>query len=216
MFDNTVCGNEHIDIYVMFGSGNHGDENTCDSCENYNDEGETCCINSCPTPLTFEKELVTGWNLVSLPLTPSDKTVSCVFNSIAGEYDTVVRYYAATRQFIELSSDSEMENGVGYFIHINETGIFMWNYSGTAYDSINVGLSRGLNCIGWTNTSASLPGALNSIVGKYNYVARWNATSRSYEVYVPNAPPPFNDFTTMNRGEGYWIVAKESCMLTYP
>jgi hypothetical protein len=47
MFDNTVCGNEHIDIYVMFGSGNHGDENTCDTTSNYDDDGTTGCTYSC-------------------------------------------------------------------------------------------------------------------------------------------------------------------------
>ncbi len=163
---------------------------------------------------TFEKDLLKGWNLASLPLTPSDKKVSSVLNSVDGKYDAVVRYNAATHQFVTLSGSDEMDNGVGYFIHMTENGT--WSYQGSAYDSINVGLSQGLNCIGWTNTSANLPGALNSITGNYNYVARWNATSRSYEAYEPNAPPPFNDFTMVNRGEGYWIAAKGSCTLVYP
>jgi parallel beta-helix repeat protein len=215
--DNTVCDNEEEDIFVLTpGYNNTGDDNTCDSCANYNDEGETCCTYPCSVQVTFEKELVTGWNLVSLPLTPSDKAVSSVLNSIAGNYDAVVRYDVATHKFMELSADSEMNNGVGYFIHINETGTFTWNYSGTAYDSINVGLSQGLNCIGWTNTSTSLPDALNSIAGNYNYVAMWNTTLQSYEVYEPNAPAPFNDFAEMERGVGYFIAAKGTCMLTYP
>jgi len=214
---NAVCDNDGIDIHVFTaGYFNTGDENTCDSCNNYNDEGEPCCTNSCQAPLTFEKELVTGWNLVSLPLTPSDKTVSSVLSAIAGNYDTVVRYDVATHQFMELSSDSEMNNGVGYFIHINETGTFTWSYSGADYDSINVGLSQGLNCIGWTNTSVSLPGALNSIADNNNYVTRWNVTLQSYEVYEPNAPAPFNDFAEMERGVGYFIATKGTCTLTYP
>ena len=163
---------------------------------------------------TFEKDLLEGWNLVSLPLIPSDKQVSSVLNSIDGQYDAVARYNEATHQFVTLSVSDEMDNGVGYFIHMTVNGA--WSYQGTAYENINVGLSQGLNCIGWTNTSANLPGALNSIAGNYNYVARWNATSQSYEAYEPNAPPPFNDFTTMNRGEGYWIATKGSCTLTYP
>ena len=213
--DNTLCDNENKDISILVsGYNNTGDDNTCDSCANYNDEGETCCTYPCSVQVTFEKELVTGWNLVSLPLIPSDKTVSSVLNSIAGNYDAVVRYDVATHQFMELSADSEMNNGVGYFIRINETGTFTWNYSGTAYDSINVGLSQGLNCIGWTNTSTSLPDALNSIAGNYNYVAMWNTTLQSYEVYEPNAPAPFNDFAEMEGGVGYFIAAKGTCTLT--
>ena len=55
-----------------------------------------------------------------------------------------------------------------------------------------------------------------SIDGDYWYVARWNATTQKFEIYVPDAPPVFNDFNTMERGEGYFIAAKTSCTLTYP
>ena len=226
--NNTACGHvwkdycEHADVVGT----NTRCNNTGDTCLYFNDDYSDggcsvphtggCCANPCPTPLTFEKNLVECWNLVSLPLTPSDKKVSSVFASIDGNYDKVMRYDAATHTFVELSTDSEMKNSVGYFIHINKTGTFAWNYSGAAYENINVGLSQGLNCIGWTNTSVSLPDALSSIVGKYNYVARWNATLHGYEVYEPNAPAPFNDFDMMERGVGYFITAKETCTLVYP
>jgi len=32
-------------------------------------------------------------------------------------------------------------------------------------------------------------------------------------VYDANAPIEFIDFETMERGNGYWIAAKENCML---
>ena len=192
---------------------NHCDKNVCSLTVGTDPDDCNASITGAEVN-SFDKELVEGWNLVSLPLIPSDNKVSSVLNSIDGKYNAVVRYNAATHQFVTLSVSDEMDNGVGYFIHMTVNGT--WSYQGTAYENIEVGLSQGLNCVGWTNTSANLPGALNSITGNYNYVARWNAASQSYEAYEPNAPPPFNDFTTMNRGEGYWIVAKESCMLTYP
>ena len=163
---------------------------------------------------TYTKDLVPGWNLISLPLTNmTDMTIANVIDtSLSGKYDALYKYDAATHSFEALSGSDEMENGVGYFI--NMTAADTWSYKGTAYDSIEVELSQGLNCVGWTNTSANLPGALNSIAGKYNYVARWNASEQKYEVYEPNAPPVFNDFGTMDRGEGYWIAAKEACTLS--
>jgi len=164
---------------------------------------------------TFSKDLVPGWNLISLPLTATDMTVANVIDtSLSGSYDALYKYNATTHSFESLSSSDTMENGVGYFIHM--TAADTWSYEGTACESIEVELSKGLNCVGWTNTSANLPDALSSIAGKYNYVARWNATSQSYEVYEPHAPSVFNDFWTMERGEGYWIAAKEDCTLTYP
>jgi hypothetical protein len=79
---------------------------------------------------------------------------------------------------------------------------------------MNSALSTGLNCVGWTNeTGSALPGALSSIDGSYRYVARWNAGTQSYEVYLPGAPVVFNDFEAMDRGVGYFIVATADCTL---
>ena len=45
---NTVCGNDYLDMRVVTGvTGNTGDENTCDTTENYDDAGTTGCMYSC-------------------------------------------------------------------------------------------------------------------------------------------------------------------------
>jgi hypothetical protein len=157
---------------------------------------------------TFTKSLVSGWNLISLPLTPLDNSVSLVLDGVS--QNAVKQYNATTHQFEDATS---MDPGIGYFVNVTAAGT--WEYEGTAYTSMTTSLSQGLNMVGWTNTSAALPGALNSISGNYSYVAHWNATSQSYEVYEPNAPEVFNDFATMERGEGYFIAATEDCTLTY-
>ena len=165
---------------------------------------------------TFSKELVKGWNLISLPLyNATDMTVANIIDkSLSGKYDALYRYDAVNKSWVAMSSSDVMENGVGYFIHMTENGT--WTYNGSAYTAMNISLEPGLNLVGWVNTSASLPDALSSIEGDYWYVARWNATTQKFEIYVPDAPPAFNDFNTMERGEGYFIAAKTSCMLTYP
>ena len=163
---------------------------------------------------TFSKDLVEGWNLISLPLTADNMTVSSVFSSVAGKYDAIYSYDAETHSWVALGADDTLENGVGYFIHMTSAGT--WTYQGSAYTSMSISLEPGLNLVGWVNTSASLPDALSSIEDDYWYVARWNATTQKFEVYVPDAPPVFNDFNTMERGEGYFIAAKTSCTLTYP
>ena len=163
-------------------------------------------------PETFTKSLVSGWNLISLPLTPLDNSTSAVLGNDTIAYDAAKSYNAATHQFEDATT---MDPGTGYFVHVTAAGD--WVYEGTAYTSISATLSTGLNCVGWTNeTGSALPGALSSIDGSYRYVARWNAGTQSYEVYLPDAPAPFNDFTTMDRGEGYFIAATAGCTLTYP
>jgi hypothetical protein len=161
-------------------------------------------------PETFTKDLASGWNLVSLPLTPDDNSTSAVLGSIS--YDAVKSYNAATNQFEDATT---MDPGVGYFINMTSAGT--WSYGGIAYTSMTATLSTGLNCVGWTNeTGSALPGALSSIAGSYRYVARWNADDRKYEVYLLGAPAVFNDFATMDRGEGYFIATTADCTLKYP
>ena len=165
-----------------------------------------------PPTENFTKSLPLGWNLISLSLTPTDNSAISVLGYDTIEYDAVKQYNANTKMFEDATT---MDPGTGYFVHVTTAGT--WEYEGTAYTSISTPLSQGLNCVGWTNeTGSALPGALSSIDGSYRYVARWNAGTQSYEVYLPGAPAVFNDFTTMDRGEGYFIAATEGCTLAYP
>ncbi len=48
LYNNLVCDNG-VDISVTSGvTGNHGDENTCDTTNYYDDDGTTGCTYSCP------------------------------------------------------------------------------------------------------------------------------------------------------------------------
>lgn len=172
------------------------------------EDGQFSCMG---LPEYFEKELCPGWNLISLPLTPVNNSTSAVLGNDTIEYDVVYRYDATAKQF---ECPSTMDPGIGYFVNVTTAGT--WNYTGTAYTSMNIDLKQGLNCIGWVNTSANLPDAMSSISGNYRYVAGWDASNSKYEVYDANAPagvPEFIDFTTMERGNGYWIAAEEDCTL---
>jgi hypothetical protein len=126
--------------------------------------------------------------------------------SLSGSYDELYKYDATTHSFVLLSSTDTMENGVGYFIHM--TSGDTWTYSGDAYNSMNAGLSDGLNMVGWLNCSKGITDALSSVEGKYRYVAKWDATSHKFEVYVPDVPSAFNDFSTVGPGEGYFVSMK--------
>ena len=153
---------------------------------------------------TFNKPLAAGWNLISLPLTSSDNNASKVLENIS--YDAVYRYSATAPKKFE--SVSTMDPGAGYFVNVTGSN---WTYNGTAYTEMNVSLEPGLNMVGWLNCSKSVTDALSSLDGKYNYVSMFNATSKKFEVYNPHAPSVFNDFTTMDRGTGYFISARAGC-----
>ena len=160
---------------------------------------------------TFSKSLSEGWTLVSLPLVPNNNSAGAVLSSIGEKYDAVYSYNAVTQQFEDVSGGT-MDPGIGYFVHV--TSPCTWTYGGTAYNSVVTELKSGLNMIGWLNCSKPINDALSSIDGNYYYVARFDASTQSFETYNPAAPNGFNDFTTMDRGTGYFISAKQDCILT--
>jgi parallel beta-helix repeat protein len=47
IYNNAFCENEGKDISNELGIGNHGDDNTCNTTSNYNDEGTVGCIYYC-------------------------------------------------------------------------------------------------------------------------------------------------------------------------
>ena len=166
----------------------------------------------CAAEKTFSKDLYEGWNLISLPLTPDTDSASSVLASVWENVTAVYRYNATSKQF---ESADAMDPGTGYFVHA--TADCTWVCSGTAYTSTDISLKHGLNMVGWLNCSKDDVGdALSSISDKYHYVARWNVSAEKFEVYNPSAPDPsvFNDFTTMDRGTGYFIAAKQDCALS--
>ena len=165
---------------------------------------------STPPEETFTKYLPEGWNLISLPLTPPDNSTASVFAGIS--HDAVYRYNA-TAETEQFENASTMEPGTGYFVNVTAPGQ-IWTYNGTPYTTMNVSLEQGLNTVGWLNCSKSISDALSSLGGKYNYVARFNATSQSFEAYNPHAlSDDFNEFTIMSRGTGYFISMKEDSTL---
>ena len=151
---------------------------------------------------TFTKSLPAGWNLISLPLAPTDNSTGAV---LSGEVvqDAVYRYRADTKEF---ETASTMDPGAGYFVHVTTAGT--WTYSGTAYTTMSESLTSGLNMVGWLNCTKTISDGLSSIADNYYYAARWNAAEQKFETFNPVAPSEFNKFLNMERGEGYFISMK--------
>ena len=200
----VVCSQCPIIITPGVGSGNHYPTNVPLV------SGTVEC-GTPPSAETFSKPLYEDWNLISLPLVPAEgNSASAVLSGVS--YDAVYRYNATLKQFEGIESTDAMNPGTGYFVHA--TADCTWKYNGTAYNSMDMSLEQGLNMVGWLNCSKDADDALSSISGEYHYVARWDTTAGTFEVYNPTAPPALNDFTVMDRGTGYFISAKQDCTLS--
>lgn len=160
---------------------------------------------TCGSAEGFTKSLSSGWNLVSLPLTPGDNSTSAVLSGVA--QNAVQRYDASSNEFVDVTT---MDPGVGYQVHV--TSASTWQYSGDPVSSTSVQLETGLNMIGVPNCGMSVSDAMGST--DYWYITRWDATTQEYKVYNPAAPAEFHGFDTIEPGEGYFVSALSESTLT--
>ena len=127
---------------------------------------------------TGSSPLVPGWNLVSIPETPTDTAPAAVLASIAGSYDLVYAYRACDGTDpwklydpnAPVAGDlAAIDNTVGLWIHM--TAADTLTVSGIVPASTAIQLCPGWNLIGypWAQP-VPVAGALNSIAGKYTRV----------------------------------------------
>jgi len=198
--------NDYIAVNCTSPDGMWYGENACKKSDAWNSVIGCVIVNVTVYPVvqqpdTFTKSLPPGWNLISLPLTPLDSSVSAVLGNDTIAYDAVKEYDATTKTFADATT---MAPGTGYFVHVTTAGD--WTYEGTPETSTSPGLKSGLNMIGVPNCTMSVSDAMGTT--DYRYVARWNADDQKYEVYNPAAPEAFYGFTEMTAGEGYFVSAK--------
>ncbi len=160
---------------------------------------------------TEQVSLVAGWNLISLPLDPSNKSITAVLNSIDGKYISVWAYGVAgwERYIVGAPGNnlSTMEPGRGYWIRMTQSAIL----TVTGEDTYNkaVQLRKGWNLVGYNSLiSRSREDALASIDGLYYSV--WTYSNGGWLRYIPGASG--NNLTDMNPWFGYWINAAQDCI----
>jgi hypothetical protein len=203
----------YMDDFVAYGP----DTKLCDVIPT----AQGCGGKPTPTPTPIIKSvtlnLSTGWNLVSLPIEPSDNAIDKVLASINGKYSAVYAYDGNDYQsYIPGASSgntlSTMSAGTGYWIFMTETATL--EIKGKTA-SKTVALKKNWNLVGYNSTqSASVEQALKSIEGKYSAVYGFDTASNSYVGYVPGAGS--NELTNLEAGNGYWILVSNATAWTIP
>jgi len=78
-------------------------------------------------------------------------------------------------------------------------------------------LAKGWNNVAYTGSSKPPAEALASLNGQYSSVYRWNASTKAYEVFAPNAPGIVNTISSLNKGDAIWVnVTAEGAELSTP
>jgi hypothetical protein len=162
--------------------------------------------------------LYKGWNLFSLPVTPSDISTPKVLDSISDSYENVWAYVTQSDtwlcydpRFPQLSNLHQIEPGKGYSIKMKKTATLRVSGPSVPKDLV---LINGKNLVGFNSLISLSPDFLfGPIKGKIDRV--WTLINGQWDVYVPDKPG-FTDLTRIEPGQGYWIYANSPCTLSIP
>lgn len=165
--------------------------------------------------------LTTGWNLISLPVTPTTWTsLPDTLASVDGKVDRIWTYDAHLGEWRVYNTDPEvasdltyLEAGRGYWIDMNQAGTLVG--SGTLYEQLvpsgntpstqlpQVQLAEGWNMIGYYQlpgkTTAPIANALSKLSGS------WSGDGSDIITFTAGTLEPLTPVLTMNPGTGYWL-----------
>ncbi len=165
--------------------------------------------------------LYQGWNLISIPLIQQQPDLTKVLASIDGLYDAVQWYnitdsndpwkhYKIGKPF---GNDlSEINESIGFWIHITQPGDTIFLYNGTQPTSNQtIPLHPGWNLVGYPSlTSYNRTVGMNNLTFGTHVNAIWtyNASTQKWKELGPT------DYFEL--GRGYWIHAKVKCEWEVP
>lgn len=152
-----------------------------------------------------------GSNFFTLPFVNNTiKDAKSLANAI-GKNCTAIAYWDTTLQrFVTHAVGTNISNfdikaGVGYMVSVSAQTIFTFT-GDTKISSVTMSLSVGWNAIGRFNDTTTNGQSIGSSISNCTHVAKWNATSKSFDVYVVNSG--VNNFS-IKQGEGYLVYVTE-------
>jgi len=170
-------------------------------------------------------DLVVGWNLMSLPLIPYSTDITDIINAdnlASGNMDNVdLVYYFDTASETWLwwngapaSTLTTMEDGLGYWMLMSGADILTVQGTQVGDPPPEYGVIVGWNMIGFTSTTAMAPAVyLASAAGDYTLLYGWDAVGETW-LWWNGAPA--STLTTMEPGDGYWILMDNPGTITPP
>jgi hypothetical protein len=179
--------------------------------ENNNKRQETINVSTAtPTPdpvLGHTITLKKNWNLISLPIQPSDTDIADVLSGVSGQY-LVVYAWNGTKYERYIPGDNssdlkKMEAGRGYWIYMNANANLA--VKGVAAGK-TIELNKDWNLVGFNSATAmSVSQALASTGGKVVAVYAYKTETNSYEEVKEFEP-----------GRGYWLLCSDKVTWTLP
>jgi len=165
------------------------------------------CVSVTPNAVTARIPLVTGWNMVSLPLEPNKPQIGEVLASIKGKYSRVTSFSAGgatlySPTLTQISTLKELHAGQGFMIHMYASATLVYEAvpsESSKFPTLNVGW----NLVGPVGVGGSyqIANTLDDMKQYVVYTLKTNVSDPAAEaskVYYPT-------ITAFLSTKGYWI-----------
>jgi len=160
------------------------------------------------TGTTQNIALTSGWNLISLNVSPADHSLATLLTGISASVQQVKGTEGVYIPGNPYSTLSALTDGKAYNIQVSAP--VTWSVNGT---QIPANTPLALNA-GW-NMTAYLPQAAMPVTTAMQSVSTWLQQVKGTDgVYIPENP--YSTLTSMNPGKGYWIRLSAAHNLIYP
>jgi len=189
------------------------------------------------TATGYSINLISGWNLISLPVTPTTwRSIPNTLATVSGKVNRIWTYDAPNAKWLVYNTDlsvpsdtnfTSLEAGRGYWIEMNAGGVLVG--SGTLYEQLvpsgeqpsnqlpQVQLAKGWNMIGYYQlpgkTDSPIANALVKLDGDWSGTA--TGLSGDLLTFTSNPLQVQTPISTMVVGKGYWIYMKSASMYSF-
>jgi len=172
---------------------------------NYYPAGDPAC-DGC----TQSINLNSGWNLISLDVSPPVISMQDVFNNpLLGNLEFVTGFNAGTITFdpnipIPFNVLQNVEDGFGYWVKVENTDVLM--VEGTCLaDDFRKPLDAGWNLIAYPPDDPQSPATYFADLIADNNLEFVTGFDGGITTFDPNLPAPFNTLQQLENGFGYWV-----------
>ncbi len=162
-----------------------------------------------------------GWNLISFPYLPDNKSISSILSSLVfgTDYDQISYYDPASSSWKHFVNDSDFndlssfEYGKSYEIYVTKTGGVSFTVAGKSPGAdIAAQIKVGDNFIGPAVKSAT---PVSQVLGglmlgtDFSDIKRFNASTQAFELYSQGT------FSTFEPGKGYILTGLKNTSFSY-